>query len=192
MFDTLPKARAVLKAGTCYAVCGEENWIYFGQVGPDKQVGFFRERAKSLIDAEVVLRASIMSVVTVAYPSVSRALRLGHWKKLGQYPLAADLAVPPPSVLWSVGTLEVEVWDGTEEYQTSVDDPRIQLMERAAVWDAVKHIPKRLTADLGEEEADWHVGGPIWRERKVVEEYARRFPDAPWHQLPFGWVPTSV
>ena len=36
-----------------------------------------------------------------------------------------------------------------------------------AGWDAEYHIPSRLTADFGEEEAEWHIGGPIWGERKV-------------------------
>jgi hypothetical protein len=70
-----------------------------------------------------------------------------------------------------------------------VEDPVIQDMELMAVWDAVEHIPARLTADFGAEQADWHVGGPIWRQRRVKEEMAARF-DERWHQLPSDWVPT--
>jgi hypothetical protein len=55
-----------------------------------------------------------------------------------------------------------------------VEDPAIQDMELMAVWDAVEHIPARLTADFGTEEASWHVGGPIWRERRIKEEMAER------------------
>jgi len=55
MFEALPKARAVLKAGTLYAVSGERDWIYFGQVARDKQIGFFRKRARKLIDPAEIL-----------------------------------------------------------------------------------------------------------------------------------------
>lgn len=93
---------------------------------------------------------------------------------------------------WPVGTLAVTVWtDDEPSYETRVEDPNIQNAELTAVWDAADHIPERLTADFAAEEAEWHVGGPIWRERRVKEEYARRFPDAAWHQLPPDWVFTS-
>jgi hypothetical protein len=84
----------------------------------------------------------------------------------------------------------VTVWgrDGLD-HDTRVEDPVIQDMELMAVWDAVEHIPARLTADFGAEQADWHVGGPIWRQRRVKEEMAARF-DERWHQLPSDWVPT--
>jgi hypothetical protein len=65
-------------------------------------------------------------------------------------------------------------------------------MELMAVWDAEHHIPARLTADFGTEKADWHVGGPIRRERQIKEERARRFSDQPWHRLPADWVPTEI
>lgn len=61
-----------------------------------------------------------------------------------------------------------------------------------ALWDAENHIGARLAANFGEEEAPWHIGGPVWRERRVKEESARRFPDAPWHQLPPGRVQTNA
>ena len=95
-------------------------------------------------------------------------------------------------VQWAVGTLVVGVLDGDAEYDTRVDDPVIQNMEIIASWDAEQHIAARLTADFGKQDAAWHIGGPVWRERGVKEEYARRFPDAPWHQLPPDWVPTDI
>lgn len=191
MFEARPKARAVLKAGTLYAVSGEGDWIYFGQVAPDKKIGFFRKRARKLIDPADILAEPVMSVVNVVYPSITRALRSGLWIKLGHFDLVGELVEPRPCVGWPAGTLTVEVYKNGEGYETRVENPDIQQMERAAAWDAIDHIPERLTADFGEEEAKWHVGGPIWRERRVAEERARRFPDAPWHQLPSEWVPTS-
>ena len=95
-------------------------------------------------------------------------------------------------VQWPVGTLLVGVSDGDAEYDTRVEDPAIQNMEVIASWDAEQHIPARLTADFGKETALWHVGGPVWRERRVKEEYARRFPEAPWNQLPPDWVQTNI
>ena len=78
----------------------------------------------------------------------------------------------------AVGTLFVGVSDGDADYDTRVEDPAIQDMEIIASWDAEQHIPARRTADVGPEDAPWHVGGPVWRERRVKEDYARRFPDA--------------
>lgn len=46
-----------------------------------------------------------------------------------------------------------------------------------AVWDAAEHIPARLAAEFGEEKAERHIGGPIWRERRIKEERAARFAD---------------
>jgi hypothetical protein len=91
-----------------------------------------------------------------------------------------------------VGTLTVTVnLDGAAAYEARVDDPAIQDFERMAAWDAEQHIPARLTADFGAEPAEWCIGGPIWRERRVMEEMARRAPDAPGLRLPADWVPTS-
>jgi hypothetical protein len=88
--------------------------------------------------------------------------------------------------------LTVTVWtDGKPSHNAKVDDPSIQDFEIMAVWDAEYHMPKRLTADFGVETPEWHVGGPIWRERRVKEEMARRHPDKPWHALSDDWVPTS-
>ena len=193
MFDAEPKARADLKPGTVYAVMGERDWVYYGQVTANKNIGFFRYRGRLPEEPEVALDQPVMCVVAVAYPSISRALRSGQWKKLCRLRPVDSLIRPTPRVNWSVGTLAVTVWcDGEASSETVVDDPAIQHAELMAVWDAQQHIPARLTADFGAEEAAWHVGGPIWRERRIKEEMARRFPDQPWHQLPPDWVPTSV
>lgn len=190
MFQPSPSSRAVLKSGTIYAVSGEAGWIYYAQVTPDKRMGFFHFRTTELADLSSVLSAPLMAVLGVNYPSVTRALRSGAWLKLGGYELANGLRNPLPLVHWPVGTLIVSVWEEGSNYDTRVEDPRIQNMEIAASLDAELHIPERLTADFGEEVAAWYIGGPIWRERKVREEYSSRFPDAPWHQLPEDWVPT--
>lgn len=193
MFEEQPTARADLKPGTLYAVAGEGGWIYYGQVTPEKNIGFIRRRDRETAAVDDTLSAPIMSVITVAYPSITRALRSGSWKKLGRFPVMDALNEPRPSVQWPVGTLTVSVWIGREPTRdTCVDDPAIQDMELMAVWDAEHHIPPRLTADFGEEQGEWHVGGPIHKERWIKEEMAARFPDQPWHRLPADWVPTTV
>ena len=192
MFQASATSRADLKSGTLYAVSGEAHWIYYGQVLPDKRIGFFHRRDHELADPSEILTRPLMGVVSVEYPSITRALRSGAWFKLGRFELVDDLQRPWPMVHWPVGTLTVGVSDGTHECDTSVENPAIQNMEVIASWDAEYHIPARLTADFGKEEAAWHVGGPVWRERKVKEEYSRRFPGTPWHQLPHEWVPTDV
>lgn len=193
MFEEQPTARADLKPGTLYAAAGEGGWVYYGQVTSEKKIGFFQRRDREPADANAVLTAPVMSVVSVAYPSITRALRTGHWKKLGRFPIVDELIEPRPSVQWPVGTLTVSVWVGSEQaWDTRVDDPTIQDMELAASWDAEYHIPARLTADFGEEQAEWHVGGPIRRERRIKEETAVRFPDQLQHSLPADWVPTFV
>jgi hypothetical protein len=113
--------------------------------------------------------------------------------KAGRYELVEALRAPKRLVQWPEGTLIVTVWEGAKIVQeTRVDDPGIQDLELMAVWDAQHHIPGRLAADFGAEESSWHIGGPIWRERKVKEEMAKRSPDQPWHQLPPDWVPTAI
>jgi hypothetical protein len=146
----------------------------------EKAIGFFRRRDRDLADIEDVLATPILSVLDVNYPSITRALRVGQWKKLGRFELVEALRKPRSVVLWPVGTLRVTVHrEALAVYETSVDDPAIQDFEVMAVWDADGHIPSRLTADFGLEPPEWHVGGPIWRERKVKEEYAHRFPETP-------------
>ncbi len=190
MFGADPKARADLKSGTLYAIAGERRWIYYGQVTPHKDVAFFRRRDRDIADATDILASQIMSRVGVNYPSIGRALRSGMWKKLGRFDLDRDLLKPQMLVQWPVGTLTVTVWvDGRPSHETRVEDPAIQEMEIIASWDALAHIPPRLVTDFGAEEAEWYIGGPIWRERRIKEERARRWPS---HQLPPDWVPTSA
>jgi hypothetical protein len=192
MFENKPTSRADLKSGTLYAVSGEAQWIYYGQVTSDKRVGFFRRRDRDVALPTVILSAPLMAVIGVGYPSITRALRSGAWSILGRFELVDALKEPWPMVQWPLGSLVVGVSDGDAEYDTRVEDPAIQNMEIIASWDAEQHIAERLTADFGKEEAPWHIGGPVWRERRIKEEYARRFPDAPWHQLPPDWVQTNV
>lgn len=193
MFEGDPKARADLKEGTLYALMGEAGWVYYGQVSPEKSVGFFRRRDRHAADVQDILSCPIMAVVTVAHPSITRALRAGQWRKLGRYELVEALRGPQRVVQWPVGTLNVTIWEGVETtHETRVEDPAIQDLELMAVWDAQHHIPARLKADFGADEPDWHIGGPIWRERRVKEEMAKRFPDQPWHQLPPDWVETNL
>ena len=98
------------------------------------------------------------------------------------------LAVRPRTVQWSARTTTVTVWDHEKPlYDTSAYDPEIQDLEIMAVWDAEEHIKDRLITDFGVEDPVWHVTGPIWRERRVREERARRSPDAPWAALPDDW-----
>jgi hypothetical protein len=140
-----------------------------------------------------VLATPVMMVTSVAYPSITRAVRTGKWEKLGRFPVMAKLVASQPSVQWPVGTLTVTVWRGDgPDHDTRVEDPAIQNMELMAVWDAAEHIPARLTAEFGAEEAEWHVGGPIWRERRIKKEMATRFTGQSWHKLPYDWVPTNV
>jgi len=193
MFDGNETARVDLKPGTLYAVTGEGGWVYYGQVAPGRLIGFFRRRNREVADTEAILSSPMMAVVSVAYPSITRALRAGLWRKLGRFELVEALRSPIRMVQWPVGTLNVTVWQGDEPLtETRVEDPAIQDLELMSVWDAEQHIPERLTADYGAEESSWHVGGPIWRERKVKEEMAKRFRDQPWHQLPPDWVATNV
>lgn len=193
MFEVEPKARADLKSGTLYALIGEGGWIYYGQVTPEKSVGYFHRRDREVADIPSILSSPIMAVVGVAYSSITRALRAGQWLKLGRYELVEELRSPRSLVQWPVGTLVVTVWKGAEIVnETRVEDPAIQNLELMAAWDAQYHIPARLTADFGAEEPGWDVGGPIWRERKVKEERAKRFPDQPSNRLPPDWVPTNA
>lgn len=57
MFEEQPTVRADLTAGMFYAIAGSEGWIYYGQVTPEKRVGFFRRRDRELSKASDVLAA---------------------------------------------------------------------------------------------------------------------------------------
>ena len=198
MFEEDPKARSDFKAGTLYAIWGIADWIYYGQVAVDKSVAFFSRRDRKIVAGADVLASPIMSRVGVDFASVGRALRSGSWKKLGKYPLRNELGSLRPVVQWPVGTLDVTVWIGhVQSRLTRVEDPSIQSLEIIAAWDAVHHIPARLAVDYAPDEAMrtvanvWSIGGPIWRERRVKEELARRF-GKPGHELPADWVPTGL
>jgi len=198
VFEENPKARSDFKAGTLYAIWGIADWIYYGQVAVDKSVAFFSRRDREIVAAADVLASPIMSRVGVNYASVGQALRSGAWKKLGKYPLRDELGSLRPVVQWPVGTLDVTVWIGSVQSRvTRVEDPSIQNLEIIAGWDAVHHIPARLALDYAPDEAVhtvanvWSIGGPIWRQRRVKEEFARRS-DKPWHKLPADWVPTGL
>jgi hypothetical protein len=192
MFDNRPSARADLRTGTLYAVAGEGGWIYYGQVMPDRRIGFLKRRDREPAAAEAILTASVMAQVGVVEPSIGRALRAGDWKRLGRFPLHPDLLQPGGMVQWPVGTLIVGVLDIHGERDMRIENPTIQHYEIMAAWDAQHHIPERLAADYGAEPAAWHVGGPVWRERRLHEERARRHPEAAWHALPANWVPTGT
>ncbi|MGV1770783.1 hypothetical protein ACQZ6B_11470 [Agrobacterium vitis] len=191
MFESNPKARADMKAGTLYAIAGGQEWIYYGQVNADKEVAFFRRNDRTITTIDNIINSPVMAVITVFPSSITRALRSGTWKKLGRFPVS-ELAAPRPTVKWPAFTLKVTVWrDGVPSYDTTIDNPAIQMLEVMAVWDAEYHIPARLTADFYPDEALWHVGGPVWRERKVKEETAKRFPGSPLHALPENWILTN-
>jgi len=192
LFDADPRGRTDLKPGTVYAIAGEGGWIYYGQVMTDKWIAFFRRRDLRVASGPDILASPIMSKILVEYRSIGKALRSGAWKKLGRFDLHSDLLKPHVVVQWPVGTLTVTVWaNGRPSHDARVEDPAIQQMEIVAAWDALDHIPQRLVADFGSEKAEWYVGGPIWRERQIKEERARRSPDQSWHRLPADWVSTS-
>jgi hypothetical protein len=196
VFPKDPRARSDFRAGALYAIWGIGDGIYYGQMAADKSVGFFARRDREIAGSAEVLASPIMSRVTVSFPSIGRALRAGVWKKLGKYPLRDELAGDQPVVQWSWGTtLDVTVWIGrVQSLVTRVEDPSIQDFEVMSVWDAIEHIPDRLAMDYAPNEAStvtnaWSIGGPVWRQRRVKEEFARRFPDNHAHQLPADWVP---
>ena len=91
-----------------------------------------------------------------------------------------------------MGTTEVTIWKGGVTIGTTqVHDPSIQELEIIAAYDAEFHVPERLRADYEGRSDAWSVGGSIRRERLKKEALARKFPDAPWHQLPSDWVPVE-
>src|ERR1700731_2842502 len=110
MFDADPKGRADLKPGTLYAVAGEGEWIYYGQVTRDKVIAFFRRRDRRVENVCDILASAIMSRIGVNYSSIGRALRSGVWKKIGRFELHSDLLKPDIRIQWPVGTLTVTVW----------------------------------------------------------------------------------
>lgn len=188
-FLTALVARANLKPGACYAIDGDDLYIYYGQVAFTGGFGFFRYRSKeiSVLDA---LAAPLMSRFSVIRPSVGTALRAGKWLYLGQHKLCPELLEEPIVVQWPVGTLEVTLWKGNSVIaKTKVHDPAIQDLEIIAAYDAIYHVPNRLHADFAQPKNAWSSGGSIHRERLKKQDLSTRFPEAPWHQLLPGWVP---
>lgn len=193
MFERRPGARADITPGVLYAIKGEQDWIYYGQITSEKAVGFFYRRDRKVEDVETVLQSAVMAIVDVGYPSITNALRSGAWMKMGRFNPVAELMRPRSTVQWPVGTLDVTVWTSdAPSRETRVEDPAIQQMELMAVWDAEAHIPGRLTKEFGAEPGEWHVGGLIWREREIKEERALRWPDRPEHRLPSDWKSTKA
>lgn len=187
-FEPAQRARADLKPGALYAIDGGDSLIYYGQVTPNKQLGFFRFRSQVVSVADA-LSSEVMCRFTVSHPSVGRALRSGAWLSLGRYELRDELVDDPMMVQWPVGTLKVTIWKGGEIVKTTeVHDPEIQHHEIIAAYDAVFHVPSRLRSDFEGGPEAWKAGGSIWRERRKKQELALRHPEMPWHQLPENWV----
>jgi hypothetical protein len=187
-FEPLPHARAKLDAGSLYAIDGGDSFIYFGQVAPNKQLGFFRHRSREA-SAKQALEAPLMSRFNVILPSIGTALREGRWLHLGRYELRPELNEIPVVVQWPVGTLKVTLWKGSNFMGTTeVHDPAIQELEVIAAYDAIYHVPSRLRADFTQSDGSWSVGGTIRRERLKKQDMANRSPEQPWHQLPPDWV----
>ena len=188
-FLPAPRARADLRPGVVYAVNGEDSFIYYGQVAPNKQLGFFRFRSRTLSIAES-LSSEFMSRFIVSLPSIGRALRSGTWLSLGRHDLRSELVEEAVFVQWPVGTLEVTLWKGGKILKTTrVDDPEIQHFEIIAAYDAAFHVPRRLRTDFTQADDAWSVGGSVLRHRRMKQETAIRHPDQPWHRLPAEWVP---
>ena len=196
LFDRSPNAREKRQPGTVYALSGEDGFIYYGQVGPGKGVvGFFKYRSSHVERTLDVVSKPLMCRLPIVLGSLGASLREGYAIILGRFEMHPGFVEPRILVQSPVGTNNVIVHvikDGSGEHsneqrswKTRIDDPEIQNYEIATTgYDAVYHLPQRLKADFGAETADWHIGGPVWRERKVNEERARRFPDTLGHRLP--------
>ncbi len=187
-FPEAPRARAELKPGALYAINGGDSFIYYGQMAQNKQIGFFRFRSQVVL-ADEALASEIMSRFGVSYQSIGVALRNGDWLSLGRRELRRELVEEPVLVQWPVGTLEVTLWQGDAIVGTTqAHDPAIQNLEVIAAYDATSHVPGRLRLDFLQSPDAWSAGGTVWRERRIKEDLAARFPEAPWHQIPPNWV----
>ncbi|WP_198117225.1 hypothetical protein [Massilia rhizosphaerae] len=190
-FTPFPSARASLKPGALYAIDGDDGFIYYGQVTPEKSIGFFRLRSE-VVSIPDALSAAVMSRFLVGHPSIGRAVRSGKWLSIGTHPIHTALCDQAAMVQWPVGTTEVTIWKGGVTIGTTqVHDPSIQDLEIIAAYDAEAHVPERLRVDYNGNGDAWSVGGSIRRERVKKQALARKFPDAPWHQLPSDWVPVE-
>jgi hypothetical protein len=90
-FPPSPKARADLKPGTLYAIDGGDSYLYYGQVAPNKQIGFFKFRSREVLTQEA-LAAPLMSRFGANYPLIGTALRVGKWLNLGRQARPLNLA----------------------------------------------------------------------------------------------------
>jgi len=190
-FPPEPRARADLKPGALYAIDGGDSFIYYGQVAPNGQFGFFRFRSQA-VSVAGALCAEVMSRFGVLRPSVGEALRRGAWLHLGRHELRGELTEAPVLVQWPVGTLEVTLWKGATVIGTKqVHDPEIPNLEVITAYDAVYHVPSRLRADFTQAEDAWSAGGSVLRERRKKEALAAQHPEQPWHKLSAGWVPVE-
>ena len=146
-------------AGILYAVDGGEGWVYYAQVAPTRDFGFFHFRSRTTSDSTAALTRALMCRVGVDCRSVGEALRAGKWLKLDKTELHPELKLPNIYVQWPIGTHKVTVWTvkaietsrrrSVVTYQTAIDDPAIQDFDVGASWHAVHHIPERLKADFG-------------------------------------------
>jgi hypothetical protein len=189
-FPKDPKARASFSAGTIYAV-SIDDFIFYCQVAENQSLGFFKIRSNELLEIDEILTWPIMSRFGISRPSLGRALKEGHWKKLGKGVLNLELSQPAPIVQWPVGELTVSIWlDGAIVKETSAFDPKIQSYEIIMAYDAISHVPERLSVDYVDDPEQFESGGTVWRQRKLKEYLAIKFPTAPYHQLPDEWVHT--
>ena len=187
-FPPSPKARAKLTPGAAYAIDGGDSFIYYGQVAPNKQVGFFQFRSQTLALREA-LSSGVMSRFGVQYATIGAALRAGVWQSLGMQELASQLVDEPVLVQWPVGTLDVTLWKGASAVGvTQVHDPAIQSLEVISAYDALLHVPTRLRADFIGKHDKWSIGGSVLWHRQQKQRLAAENPDKPWLALPDQWV----
>ena len=190
-FPTVKNARASFVSGTVYAVA-VDDFIFYAQVAANESFGFFNFRSEYLLSIEEVVNFPIMSRFGISHPSVGRALREGYWKKLGKMVLIPELNVSVPTVQWPERETNVSVWlEGEVVKETSAFDPDIQSLEIIMAYDAIYHVPERLKVDYEKNSEEFEYGGSVWRQRKLKEHMANKFPTMPHHQLPSNWIFTS-
>ena len=153
-----------MSAGALYAVTGEAGWIYYGQVTPEKRVGFFRRRDRKPSAVDDVLAAPIMAVISVAYPSIMRAVRNGQWQKLGRFSVVRELVAPRPAFMHLIRR-QAMIQDQGQA------DVRIEITP--AMIEAGKHAARNhhLGSDL--EAMAWEVYLVMETERKSSDESLR-------------------
>jgi hypothetical protein len=188
-FDVIPKAKSSSKPGSVYAIAGEDDYIYYGQISADKTIGFYNFRTNSIGTLEEVVSQPIMSRFLVNFPSIGRAMRKGLWLKMGNAKFPEQLNNTMDMAQWPVGELTISIWrDGKVIKNTSVFDPTIQDVEVMQAYDADYHVIERLKADYETPDNCFEVGGSIKRERRLKEMLAQKHQDKPWHHLPDNWV----